>query len=167
MLDCKANKVPMHQNFKLIWNMKSSLTDVTFYRRKVNKLMYLAHTWLDISLAMNIVSKFITKLQKVQMDVVTQILKYIKGTFDYGICFWHGENGALQGCVDTNWARDFEHWRSMFSFIFTLGTSPISWSTNNQSSMETSSTKAKYRVMTKATKETMWLRYMLIEFKLF
>lgn len=55
----------------------------------------------------------------------------------------------------------------MFSFIFTLGTSPISWSVNRQSSMETSSTKAKYRVMTKATKETMRLRYILIELKLF
>ncbi len=101
------------------------------------------------------------------MDVVTQILKYIKRTFDYGIHFWHGENGAFQGYVDIDWAGDCEHRRSMFSFIFTLGTSPISWSANRQSLMETSSTKAQYRMMIKTTKKTMWLRYMLIELQLF
>jgi hypothetical protein len=58
--------------------MKSPPIDVTFYRRKVSKFMYMVHTQLDIFLAMNIVLRFITKLQEVHMDVVTQILKYKK-----------------------------------------------------------------------------------------
>lgn len=33
--------------------------------------------------------------------------------------------------------------------------------------METSSTKAEYKMLIKTTKKTMWLRYMLIELQLF
>jgi len=45
-------------NFQVGLNMKSPPTDVTIYRRKVGKLMYLVHTWLDISLVVSIVSRF-------------------------------------------------------------------------------------------------------------
>jgi len=75
------------------------------------------------------------------MDIATQIFRNVKGIIVYGICFWHGEEGTLQGYINIEWVEDCECQRFMFDYIFILGMSLISWSAKKQPSIATSSTK--------------------------
>jgi hypothetical protein len=82
-----------------------------------------------------------------------QIFRYIRGILVYGICFWHGEEGTLQGYIDVEWVRECECQRFTFDYIFILGMSLISWSAKKQHSIATSSTKMEYQVMIETSKK--------------
>jgi hypothetical protein len=87
------------------------------------------------------------------MDIAMQIFRYIKGILVYSICFWHGEEGTLQGYIDVEWVGDCECQGFMFDYIFILCMSLISWSAKKQPSIATSSTKMECQVMIEASKK--------------
>jgi hypothetical protein len=62
---------------------------------------------------------------------VKQILRYLRGTLDYGIHFQPGTLN-LQAYSDANWAGDPNDRRSVSSFVVYLGSSPISWASKKQ-----------------------------------
>ena len=47
--------------------------------------MYLMNTRLDICFAVNTLSPFLTDLRHVHLIVAKHILRYLKGTIDYGL----------------------------------------------------------------------------------
>jgi hypothetical protein len=52
-------------------------------------------TWTNISLVVNIVSRFGRNSRSLCLDVGMQILRYIKGTLNYVFYFWHGGKGDV------------------------------------------------------------------------
>ena len=56
MLDCKAMATPMDTNMKLLYDEKSELVDMTWYRQIIGSLMYLTNTRPDICFAVNTLS---------------------------------------------------------------------------------------------------------------
>ena len=59
----------------------------------------------------------------------------------------------LQGYVDVDFAGDINSRKSTTSFVFTLGGTAISWTSNLQKIVTLSTTEAEYVVATKAGKE--------------
>jgi hypothetical protein len=109
---CKPRNVPMHQNFKLIADMRNPFTNEILYRRKVGKLIYLTHTRPHIYAVVDITSRFLSSLQEAShMVVVDQFLQYVKGTINYGLSFQRASNYTLKGYVDCNWKLD-RRWQS-------------------------------------------------------
>lgn len=49
------------------------------YQRMVGKLIYLAHTSLDIAYAISVVSQFMYATLKLPLEAVYRILRYLKG----------------------------------------------------------------------------------------
>ena len=47
--------------------------------------MYLRNTRPNICFAVNTLSQFLTDLRQVHLVVAKHILRYLKGTFDYGL----------------------------------------------------------------------------------
>ena len=47
---------------------------------RVGKLIYLSHTRLDITYAVNVVSQFMHDPRKLHMDAVERILRHLKST---------------------------------------------------------------------------------------
>ncbi len=77
----------MHHNFKLVANMRSLFINETLYKRKVRKLIYLTHIRLNISIIVNITSRFLSPPQEAHnMAVIDQILWYVKRMINYGLC---------------------------------------------------------------------------------
>ena len=55
------------------------------YRQMIGSLMYLMNTRPYICFAMNTLSQYLTDLRSVHLMAAKHILRYLKGTIDYGI----------------------------------------------------------------------------------
>ncbi|XP_022638433.1 uncharacterized protein LOC111241948 [Vigna radiata var. radiata] len=90
------------------------------YQRLVGKLIYLCHTRLDITYAVNVVSQFMHDPRKLHMDVVERILRYLKSAPSKGILFSNHGNLKVEGYTDTDWASSKDDKRSTsryFTFV--------------------------------------------------
>ena len=85
MLDCKAIATPMASNLKLLSDASSESVDGTMYRQMIGSLMYLMNMRQDICFAVNTLSQFLTDPRKVHLLAVKHVLRYLKGTVDYGL----------------------------------------------------------------------------------
>ncbi|XP_048131448.1 uncharacterized mitochondrial protein AtMg00810-like [Rhodamnia argentea] len=107
MLGCKSIDTPLDSNAK-IWAKTGELVDRESYQRLVGKLIYLSHTRPDIAYTIGFVSQFMHDPYTTHMDVVTRILRYLKGTPGKGILF--GNHGHLKAetFADADWAGDVD-----------------------------------------------------------
>ena len=64
--------------------------------------MYLMNTRLDICFAVNTFSQFLADLRNVHFIAAKHILRYLKGTFDYGIKYEENQKINLEGYVDSD-----------------------------------------------------------------
>ena len=85
MIDCKANTTPMASNLKLLSDASSESVDATMYCQMIGSLMYLKNTRPNIFFAVNTLSQFLTDPRHVHLIAANHILRYLKGTVDYGI----------------------------------------------------------------------------------
>ena len=63
----------------------------------IGKLQYVVDTRPDIALAVEIVARFSTKPKENHMMAIKRILRYLKGTEDYGLWYKLGGNIDLKG----------------------------------------------------------------------
>ena len=75
-----------------------------------------------------------------------------------------GKTPLLVGFTDSDWDGDPIDMKSIAGYVFTLGSGPITWDYNKQSSISLSFVKAKYHAVVQASKEPMWLRLIPSEF---
>ena len=75
-----------------------------------------------------------------------------------------GETPLLVGFIDSNWVGDPDDWKSTASYVFTLGSGPITWACKKQSALALSFVEVEYRATVQASKEAMWFRQILSEF---
>ena len=85
MLDCKEITTHMESNLKLLSDASSESNEDTMYRQMIGSWMYLKNTRADICFAVNTLSQFPMELIHVQLIVVKNVLRYLKGIVDYGI----------------------------------------------------------------------------------
>ena len=91
MMGCKPVDTPMDANVKLDMKENDEPVDKGQFQRLVGKLIYLAHTPLDIAFVVSCVSQFMHSLSKSHLDAVYWILKYLKGTPGRGLLFQKNE----------------------------------------------------------------------------
>jgi hypothetical protein len=63
------------------------------YQRLVSRLIYLSHTYSDISFAVSVVSRYINDPRECHMNELYQILRYLKSALGKGLIF--RKNGHL------------------------------------------------------------------------
>ena len=73
------------------------------YRQIIGSLMYLTNTRSDIFFVVNTLSQFLTDPRNVHLITAKHILRYLKGTVDYGLKYEVNQNINLEGYVDSNW----------------------------------------------------------------
>jgi hypothetical protein len=91
------------------------------------------------------------------------ILRYLRRYPSFGIYYINGEDDKLQGYSDANYAADLDERISTSAYLFTLGSSPISWNSKKQSSTARSSCESEYRALSLCTMEATWIRRLLEE----
>ena len=125
-MDCKAMATPMASNLKLLSDASSESVDATMYHQMIGSLMYLMNTRPDICFAMNTLSQFLTDPKHVHLIAAKHILRYLKGTIDYGLKYETNQNINLEGYVDSDWAGSAIDRKSTSGCCFTMGSGVIS-----------------------------------------
>ena len=100
MMDCKAMTTPMASNLKLLTSSES--VDATMYCQMICSLMYLMNTRPDICFVVNTLSQFLTDLRHVHLIAAKHILRYLKGTVDYGLKYEADQKINLEYYVDSD-----------------------------------------------------------------
>ena len=103
MMDCKAMTTPMASNLKLLSDASSKSVDATMYRQMIGSLMYLKNKSPDICFAVNTLSQFLMDPRHVHLIAAKHILRYLRGTIDYGLKYEANLNINLEVYVDSDW----------------------------------------------------------------
>ena len=93
-----------------------------------------------------------------------KILRYIRGTIQFGIHYSTGGKPLLVGFTDSNWAGDLDDRKSTAGYVFSLGSGPITWACKKQQALALSLAEAEYRVAVNSSQEALWLWQILSEF---
>lgn len=122
----------------------------------IGSLMYvMVCTRPDIGHAVGVVSRFMSNPSKAHWEVVKWILRYLRGTKDKYLCLSKGEL-KVQGYVDANFVGEVDHRRSTTDYIFTVGTTVVSWMSRIQKIVTLSTTEVEYVAVIEASKELIW-----------
>jgi hypothetical protein len=105
MLECKPMNTPMEAKMKLLVNTSSDLIDATLYRQIIGSLMYLTNTRPNICFAVNTLSQFLVEPKRVHLVATKHVMRYLKGTIDYGLSYDGDHNFTLSGYTHVDWAR--------------------------------------------------------------
>ena len=137
--------------------------DTQTYQQAIGCLTYLSVTTRpDIAAAVGILSQYMSKPSKEHWMGVKRVLRYLKGTINYGIKYSSNkEEKDLVGYCDSDWAGDIDTRKSTSGYVFQLGNSAISWSSRKQATVARSSTEAEYVALSAATQEAIWLQRLM------
>ena len=88
ILGCREITTPMESNLKLMSDASSEKVDAMMYYQMIGSLMYLENTRLEKCFAVNTLSQFLTNMRHVHLIAAKHILRYLKGTVDYGLKYY-------------------------------------------------------------------------------
>ncbi|CAM8900949.1 unnamed protein product [Rhodiola kirilowii] len=165
MENCRPTSTPLSTTEKLARDIGQPLgdDDTSKYRSMVGGLQYLTLTRPDISFAVNKVCQYLSKPCDTHWEAVKRILRYIKGTIDFGLRFRRSSITRLSVFTDADWAGCLDDRRSTSGFAVFLGPNLISWSAKKQSTVSRSSTEAEYKALANGTAEAIWALSVLKE----
>jgi hypothetical protein len=92
MEDCKPTIIPMEHNLKLYKFEGGKLVSSTRYRQLIGSLIYLTNTHLDLSFAVNVLSRYMQEPRDSHWNVAKKVLKYLQGTKDYRLEYKRNKN---------------------------------------------------------------------------
>jgi hypothetical protein len=124
----------------------------------VGSLIYLTTTRLDISFAIGILSRFMQKPCVGYWYLAKRVLRYLKGTQDFGLKYSKMEDFKLVGHADSDFDGDKENGQSTSGYLISFGSAAISWRSRKQSIPADSTTEVENVVVAEVTKEIVWLR---------
>ncbi|GKA87806.1 ribonuclease H-like domain-containing protein, partial [Tanacetum coccineum] len=96
-------------------------------------------------------------------SALKRILRYVRGTLDYGLQLFSSSTTDLVAYSDADWAGCPTTKRSTSGYYVFLGNNLLSWSAKRQLMLSRSSAEAEYRGVANAVAETCWLRNLLRE----
>lgn len=102
MSNCEAAATSMNINEKLQHEDGTEKANQRLFRSLVGGLNYLTHTRPDIVFRVSVVSRFMHNPTKQHFGVVKRILRYVAGTFDFGIWYSKVSNFKLFGFTDND-----------------------------------------------------------------
>lgn len=161
LLDAKPVSTPLPPNIDLQLDGEP-FSDPTLYRSLVGALQYLTVTHPDLSYAVNTVSQFQANPTTDHFSAVKKILRYVKGTMDYGLKFSRGSS-TLIGYSDSDWARCLDTRRSIYGYSIFLGPNLVSWSAKKQPTVSRSSCESEYQALANTALEVIWVTHLLRE----
>jgi hypothetical protein len=161
MEDCKPISTPMITNLKKVITSDSKLVDPRIYKQLIGSLIYLVNTRPDICFSMNTLSQFMVELGHVHWIIEKHVLKYLRGTMEYGLRYIGGDGVELQGYTDSYWAGSAVDRKSTLGCCFNLVSIVITWFSRKQDYVALNSAEVEYMAVSMASCESIWLHKFL------
>ncbi|KAL0548995.1 hypothetical protein IC582_013474 [Cucumis melo] len=166
MDECKAVSTPMNQKEKLCKEDGADKVDEGYFRSLIGCLMYLTATRPDILNAVSILSRFMYCASELHLKAAKRVIRYVKGTSDFGVKFTRGKEFKLIGFSDSDWGGSIDDMRSTLGYCFTLSSSVFSWSLKKQEIVAQSTAEVEFIAVTTTANQALWLRKILLDLDL-
>ncbi|GJZ67971.1 ribonuclease H-like domain, reverse transcriptase, RNA-dependent DNA polymerase [Tanacetum coccineum] len=161
MLESNETLIPMDPGTRLTKTTEGTMVNSTDYRSLIGCLRYLLHTRPDLSYSVGLLSRFMQEPKEQHMKAIKQVLRYVKGTKDYGITYKHNGGNRIHGYSDSSYGVNTQEGKGTTGIIFYYGESPISWSTQKQATVALSSCESEFIAATAAATQALWLKRLL------
>ena len=166
MEECRSTATPMNQKEKFCKEDGAAKIDETLYRTLIGCLMYLTATRPDIMNATSILSRYMHCASEIHFQAAKRIVRYIKGTIDYGLKFCQVKNSILHGYSDSDWANCVDDMRSTSGYCFSFGSAIFLWSSKKQEVIAQSTAEAEYVVASAAVNQAIWIRKLMVDLQM-
>ncbi|GJV63135.1 ribonuclease H-like domain, reverse transcriptase, RNA-dependent DNA polymerase [Tanacetum coccineum] len=161
MLESNETIIPMDPGTRLMKTAEGTMVNSTEYRSLIGCLRYLLHTRPDLSYSVGLLSRFMQEPKEQHMKAIKKVLRYVKGTKDYGITYKHNGGNKIYGYSDSSYGVNTQEGKGTTGIIFYYGESPISWSTQKQATVALSSCESEFIAATAAATQALWLKRLL------
>lgn len=128
MDDCNPVQIPIIPGTKLTRDDEGMKIDCTYYKQMVRSLMYMTATRLNLMYVVSLVSRFMESPTEVHHQAVKKILRYLKGTVNYGLFYKKSEINVLVGFSDSDYVGDLNNRKITSRYVFLLSGAAVSWS---------------------------------------
>lgn len=163
MENCNTVFSPMVPGSKLDMDEGGERVDDTFYKQIIGSLMYITTTRPDLQFAVSLLSRFMSKPTVLHLQAAKRVLRYLKGTMEFGIWYKKGGNGELLVYTDSDFAGDVESRKSTSGYVFLMDDAAVAWSSKKQPIVTLSTTEAKYVVASVCACQAVWFMRVLEE----
>lgn len=164
MFDANPVTVPAdsYQNLSM-FNEENSKPINCPYREAVGSLIFLATVSRpDIIFAVGAVSRHAHNPTKAHLNAVKRILKYIKGTADFGVVFSATTTSSkLEAFSDSDFAGDIATRKSTSGYVLKFNGSPVSWGSRRQNTVALSTAESEYVAACTTIQETLWMKRLI------
>ncbi|KAF2323334.1 hypothetical protein GH714_034706 [Hevea brasiliensis] len=108
----------------------------------------------------SLLSRFMNTPSQSHLGAAKRVLRYLKGTADYGIWFLKKKKkeAKLEGYSDSDWAGCVDDSKSTSGYVFSFGSGVFCWNSRKQEVVAQSTTEAKYISAAAAKNQAIWLR---------
>ncbi|XP_060542425.1 uncharacterized protein LOC132710476 [Pantherophis guttatus] len=133
--------------------------DNKLYRSTIGSLLYIANwTRPDIALAVNLLSRHVSKPTTSHWDAIKRLLRYLKYSINAQLCLEPdlSTKPKLTCYANADWAGDIKSRKSTSGYVLFLNGSPIHWYTGKQKLVATSTTEAEFICLSKAANNRIW-----------
>ncbi|KAJ6992892.1 Retrovirus-related Pol polyprotein from transposon TNT 1-94 [Populus alba x Populus x berolinensis] len=161
MGSCNAVNNPMVPGTKLSSQEKGEEVNSTEYKQLIGSLMYITTTRPDIMYAVSFLSRFMAAPKEGHLLAAKRILRYLKGTIDFGVFYKKGSDNILKGYTDSDFAGDLDGGKSTSGYVFMIGDGAVAWSSRKQPIVTLSTTEAEYVAATTCACHSIWMKEVL------
>ncbi|XP_031250763.1 uncharacterized protein LOC116108660 [Pistacia vera] len=163
MMDSNPCSTPMAIGSKLTFEDSALFEKPALYRSTIGALQYLTLSRPEIAYSINKLSQFLKAPTQLHWQACKRLLRYLKGTINFGIQFSKISRFHLECFTDADWAGDIQDRRSTSGCCVFLGSNLLQWSSRKQRVVSLSSTEAEYRALAQGATELAWFRSLFSE----
>ncbi|KAL8137868.1 hypothetical protein V2J09_003869 [Rumex salicifolius] len=164
LMECNPVRSPIVPGEQLTAQGDGVSVDSTEYKQLIGSLLYLTATRPDVMFVVCLLSRFMSKPTRMHMQAAKRVLRYLKGTQEFGILYRKQEKGQdLIAYTDSDYARDLDDRRSTSGYVFFLASGAIAWSSKKQPVVSLSTTKSEFIAAASCAAQCIWLRNILEE----
>lgn len=163
MQDSKSISTPADIGTFLI-STSDGDSDVNFpYRSACGSLTFAATVSRpDISYAVGEVCRFMAHPNRMHVNAIKRIFRYLNHTKDMKITYG-ADDCKVIGYTDADHARDPESSRSVTGYAFMLANGVVTWKSEQQSHVTLATAESEYVALCEGVKEAIWLQNLLDE----
>ncbi|KAL0544292.1 hypothetical protein IC582_019405 [Cucumis melo] len=160
----KPKRTPAAAHLKMTKDITREKVDTNLYRSIISSLLYLTASRPDITFLVGVCARYQADSRTSHLHCAKRILKYISGTFNYGLWYTFDTIGVLVGYCDANWAWCLDDQKSTSRGCFFSGNNIAAWFSKKQNSVSLPTTEVEYIATGSSCSQLLWMKQMLEEY---